>query len=671
MSYLLVGLGCFLAGGFAALFASRNQDRAIRCGVAGAVAGCLAGLWPALQTLLGGGAGTVRLLWNVPGGEFYIRLDALSAFFLLPIFVLGPLAAVYGGVYMRAFRDRKSMGSHWFFFNLFLLGMTLVLLARQALLFLVAWEVMSLSAFFLVTFEHEKKDVRTAGWIYLIAAHVGAAVLLILFLLLGRQAGSLDFDRFMAIGPGLSPVLALVVFVLAVVGFGTKAGLVPFHIWLPEAHPAAPSHVSALMSAVMIKVGIYGILRMMMLLGHPVGWWGPVLVVIGLMGALTGVSLALFQRDIKRALAYSSIENIGLIILALGVGLWGLTRGNTLVAMLGLAGGLLHVWNHAMMKCLMFLGAGSVLHGAGSKDMERLGGLMKRMPVTGGVMVVGALAIAAVPPLNGFVSEWLIYLSMLNGGLHSSGMSQIMLLLAVGVLALVGGMALICFVRLIGIVLLGTARTAGAAHAHESSRWMTAPMALLAACCSAAALYPLGLIRLFSGVAESVFAIPAGALVSTLQSPASPLTVLGVMNATVWLVMASVALLLVSILRQRRVAQDVTWGCGYLASTPRIQYTGQSFSELLVTRLFPRAMRPKISVVAPEGVFPSTGKMSTGYPDTLSRVLYQPFFEWSMGRLTRLRWMQQGNIQYYMMYFVVILLVAFAWFVLRRWIIHE
>ena len=671
MNALLITFGLLLAGGMAALVFSRSPRWVIRCGVGGGVAACCVGIWPVLASLMGGGSESLRLPWNVPGGEFHIQLDMLSAFFLLPIMVLTPLAAIYGGKYMQAFRDRKSMGTHWFFFNLFVLGMMLVIVARQALLFLVAWEIMSLSAFFLVTFEHEKKDVRMAGWIYLIAAHLGAAILLAMFLLLGRHAGSLDFDRFVVVAPLMSPAVSAVIFIMAVVGFGTKAGLVPFHIWLPEAHPAAPSHVSAMMSGVMIKIGIYGILRTMMILGHPAAWWGPLLLGIGVMGALLGVCLALFQRDVKRALAYSSIENIGLIVLALGVGIWGLTSGKPIVAALGLAGGLLHVWNHSMMKGLMFLGAGSVLHGAGTKDMECLGGLMKRMPRTGVVMVVGALAIAAVPPLNGFVSEWLIYMSLLNGGLVFSGVSRIMLLLTVGALALIGGLALICFVRLIGIVLLGSGRSEGACRAHESSRWMTVPMGILAGGCILSALFPRALISMFSRMVELVFAIPANTFLATLDSPASPLPVLGLMNVVIWLVVGLVAILFLVSLRRRPSQADETWGCGYLAPTPRMQYTGQSFSELMVTRLFPGFLRPKTSVISPTGVLPSGGKMLTGYPDTLSRVLYQPFFEWSMGHFTRLRWVQQGKIQYYMLYFVVTLVVAFAWLAIRQWIIHE
>ena len=670
MNAILLAMVCFLLGGLLSLVAGRNPRLSSGLGVGGAVAGSMIGLWPVLQALAGVAMMPLRLVWNVPNGQFHVQIDTLSAFFLLPVFLLTPLAAIYGAGYMRAFRDRKSIRAHWFFFNVFILGMVLVLIARHALLFMVAWEVMSLSAYFLVTFEHEKREVRPAGWIYLIATHIGAAFLLAFFLLLGRYAGSLDFDRFMPVA-GLPASVGAVLFLLALVGFGTKAGLVPFHIWLPEAHPAAPSHVSALMSAVMIKVGIYGILRTLMFLGPPAGWWGPVLVVVGVCGALLGVALALFQRDIKRVLAYSSVENIGLITLALGIGLWGLHRGDQAVAVLSLAGGMLHVWNHALMKGLLFMGAGSLLHGTGTRDMEAMGGLLSRMPRTGMTVMLGALAIAAIPPLNGFVSEWLIYMSLLKGGLVFSGMGRIGLLLIVGVVALVGGMAMICFVRLVGITLLGTARSEAARDAHEAGGAMTVPLGVLAGCCLVAAVFPRTVIAVFARTVGDVFAIAPDVFLATLDMPGSPLPVVGLMNLVIWVVLGMVAVLLALSLRPRRRASAETWGCGYPAATARIQYTGQSMSELIVSRVFPPPLRPTCRIVAPEGIFPSGGKMTTAYPDTLSRVLYQPFFEWIMNRITRLRWVQQGRVEFYMFYFVVTLLAAFAWLAVRQWIWNE
>jgi len=629
------------------------------------VAGCVLGLWPAIKGLFGYEVGSFRMPWAVPGGEFYLRMDALSAFFLIPIFGLSALAAVYGGSYMLAYRERKMLGASWFFFNTFVAAMALVAVARQAVLFMVAWEAMSLAAFFLVTFEHEKKDVRVAGWIYLVASHLGVAFLLAMFLLLGHSSGSLDFDAFTVPGPTAGVVILL----LALMGFGIKAGMVPLHVWLPEAHPVAPSHVSALMSGVMIKLGLYGLLRIMMFLGPPATWWGPLLVVVGFAGSVAGISFALFQRDMKRALAYSSIENMGLIVMALGLGLWGLTRNHPVVAALGLSGAFLHIWNHSLMKSLMFLGAGSVLHGAGGRDMERLGGLMRRMPRTGVAIVVGAVAIAALPPLNGFVSEWLIYLALLHGGLELTGAGSVALLMGVGLLALVGAMASLCFVRIVGIVLLGEPRSAEARNAHESSYWMTVPLSVLAGLCIMVALFPGVVVKALFGVIVEAFGLSTGLLEAAL-SASSSLSILGGVNLVVWCLLGLVALLFFFARRRGGVAVDATWGCGYLSPAVSMQYTGRSFSEMIVSRLFAKAFRPVTQMSAPAPLFPVAGKMTTSYLDTMIRVLYRPSFNWLAGRFARLRWMQQGRIQFYMMYFVVALLFAFAWQFIRLWVNH-
>jgi formate hydrogenlyase subunit 3/multisubunit Na+/H+ antiporter MnhD subunit len=440
-------------------------------------------------------------------------------------------------------------------------------------------------------------------------------------------------------------------------------------VWLPEAHPAAPSHVSALMSGVMIKIGIYGLLRTLTFLGPPALWWGPVLMVIGFSGAMLGVSLAVTQRDLKRALAYSSIENVGLIVLALGVGLWGLAGGHPRVAVLGLAGGLLHLWNHSLMKGLMFLCAGSVLHGTGTRDMEQLGGLMKRMPRTGSWMVLGAVALAAAPPLNGFVSEWILYMGMLQGGLELEGAGRVAMLGGVGMLALIGGLALIGFVRLIGMVWLGEPRGEAARHAHESSGLMTVPLAVLGGLCLLAALFPGWLLSLIAVPVQQVFGIPVTQFSGMIESAQSPVTVLGTVNAAVILVVAACAGVLWACGWRTARAADATWGCGYVAPTARMQYTGQSFSEMLVTRVYPRWLRPKCTVVAPNGLFPDKGRLATQYADPANRSLYQPFFQWLPERCARLRWVQQGKLHYYMFYFVVVLVLAFAWIVFRSQIL--
>jgi formate hydrogenlyase subunit 3/multisubunit Na+/H+ antiporter MnhD subunit len=593
-------------------------------------------------------------------------VDALGAFFLLPVLGLSALGAVYGGDYLLAYRHEKSLGVPWFFFNAFVAGMVLVVVARTAFLFLVAWEVMSVAAYFLVTFEHEKVEVRKAGWVYLVATHFGVAFLFLAFVLLGRGAGGLEFEAFRHMPPLAAGSYGLI-FVLALVGFGAKAGFVPFHVWLPDAHPAAPSHVSALMSGVMIKMGLYGLLRVVTFLGPTALWWGPTLAVLGLLTGLVGVALALYQRDVKRVLAYSSIENMGLIGLALGVGLWGQASGLAVVALLGMTAGLLHVWNHALMKGLMFFAAGSVLHGTGTRDMEKLGGLMKRMPWTGGAMMVGAVAIAALPPLNGFVSEWLMYLGLMKAGLAPGDSRGLPALFAVGLLALTGAVAAGAFVRLTGIVLLGSPRSEAARHAHESSPWLLGPMGVLVVLCLAVAVVPQAVAGLLPGVLNQLLGPDVAQGLPALLSSQAPLNVVGTINAVTVVAAGAMTALLVAWALRTRQAEGPTWGCGYVRPTPRMQYTGRSFSEMLAEHLLPRFLRPRTKRQAPRGLFPSKSDFGSETPDPVSAKVYEPFVRRWAERFARLRILQQGKVHVYLVYILLVVVLALAWVTLRTW----
>ncbi len=653
-----------VAGGSVALFFARSPRLATLFGAGAAVFGSLLGLVPALRVLLGGASEGLRLPWDVAHGVFSVEIDPLSAFFLLPVLGLSALAAVYGGDYLLAYRKEKSLGSPWFFFNLFVAGMVMVLIARTVLLFLVAWEVMSIAACCLVIFEHEKAEVRQAGWIYLIATHLGVIFLFITFMLLGRHAGGLEFRDFQAMTT-LGPGLASLVFVMALIGFGAKAGFVPFHVWLPEAHPAAPSHVSALMSGVMIKMGLYGILRILTFLGPPALWWGPTLAGIGLLTGLVGISLALHQRDIKRVLAYSSIENMGLIALALGVGLWGLANHLPVVALLGMTGALLHIWNHALMKGLMFLAAGSILHATGSKDMERLGGLMKRMPWTGTFMVFGAVAIASLPPLNGFVSKWMMYMSLIQDGITTLGTRGLTAILAAGLLVLIGGLAAITFVRLIGIVLLGEPRSVAAHHAHESSPWMLGPMVILLALCVTMAVIPQTVVGLMSGVLVQILAQKPGDMPLDSVVAEVPLALLGIVNASTLAAVGVMAGLLLFLTRRAAIAESPTWGCGYLQPTERMQYTGRSFAEILAEHILPRFLRPRTSRRLPHELFPAEGEFTSEVFDPVCERVYRPLFARSADRFARLRVLQQGKIHVYLLYIMLAVVLALAWVSLR------
>ncbi|WP_394842308.1 oxidoreductase [Pendulispora brunnea] len=656
MNLLVIALAFILGGGAAALLASHRAGASSACAVLGILAGGIVGEVHAWKVLLHGETSTLTMAWSVPYGRFHIGVDPLSAFFLVPIFGLSVVTAIYGREYLRNGRGRSIGGARfaWPAFNLLVASMVLVVVARHALLFLFAWEAMSLSAYVLVTLEHHESEVRRAGWVYLIATHIGTACLVALFLLLGKSVQGFDLV------PGTHPTASALLFGLAVVGFGVKAGFVPFHVWLPEAHAAAPSHVSALMSGVMIKMGFYGLLRMVLVLGPPSAWWGPVLMIIGFLGALLGISLAFYQRDLKRVLAYSSVENMGLITLGMGTGLWGLTSGRPHVAVLGVSSALLHVWNHTLMKGLMFLGAGSILHGCHTKDLEQLGGLMKRMPKTSIAMVVGAMAMAGLPPLNGFVSEWLLYLGLIEGAVTSRGASGVAGLLSVGLVALVGGLAMICFVRLIGIALLGQPRSAHAQDAHESAASMTVPLLLLALTCIGVGLGPRIVVQAGASVVGQLLGGPS-------MLGETPLAGLGLANGALWLALLVGAALGWWVTRRRSIGADATWGCGYAAPSSRMQYTSRSFAELMGEHLLPKMLRARVSVETHAALFPESGKLASQCDDPLTRGVYEPFLARWGDRFARLRWLQQGHLHVYLVYILIATLLALAWISLLTW----
>ena len=642
-----------LAGLVTAL--ARPTARTAACGnavvIGGAAAACAASAWRVLsqrEPL------ALTLPWSVPGGAFAVGLDPLSAFFLLPVAVLSTLTAVYAVGYL-AHTDAPRARTIWFCFDALVAGMWLVLIARNAVLFVAAWELMSLAAWGLVAFGQPGAEARRAGWIYLVAAHVGSVALLLLFAIL---AGA-------PTGPLVLPSAWLLA--LGGVGFGVKAGVIPLHVWLPEAHAAAPSHVSALMSGAMVTLGLYGLLRLAVLLGPLPQGAGLVLAALGLGGALLGIALALHQRDLKRALAYSSVENLGLMTLGLGLAVWGSARGDAPLALFGLMAALLHVWNHAAMKGLLFLAAGTVLHATGTRDLERLGGLLRRMPVTGACFVLGAVAISGLPPLNGFGSEWLLYRGLIGLALGSAATAGVVATLAVALLALVGGLAAACFLRLVGIALLGEPRSPEARLAHEGGPLLYGPALLLAAACGALALFPGGVVRLAQPVAEQLFG-STFASAGVVQETAAALTPIGVSAGIGWALVVAGAGLVAARMRARSRRTVETWACGYALPSTRMQYTARSFSELLAERLLPRWLAPRIRVSALRGSFPAPAALVSEEQDPITHGAYEPLFTALASRFARLRALQQGNAHIYLTYILSAVLVALAWISLRtRW----
>jgi len=657
MTLFLSALAALLCGAAAAPLLWRRPRRAAAAGAGSAVAGALLGGAAAVRGLGTDGVAELRWTWSLPAGSFHVALDALSAFFLLALFLLAGLCAVYGYGYFGG-QPRRRDGTSWCCYNLLIVAMALIFTARDAVLFLMAWELMALTSFALVIHEREQDDVRHAGWVYLVASHVSMAALMALFVVLGRAAGATDFDALRGALPAGSR-LADGLFLLALVGFGAKAGILPLHGWLPEAHPAAPSHVSALMSGVMIKTGIYGLVRLLTLLsGPPPLWWGGLLIALGLGSGVFGVLLALAQHDLKRLLAYHSVENIGIILLGLGLGCWGWASGRPLLMVLGMAGGLLHVLNHALFKGLLFLGAGSVLHAAGTRELDRLGGLLRRMPRTGLAIIAGSAAIAGLPPFNGFISEFLVYLSSYHALLAGDAATLLAALAALGGLALIGGLAAACFAKVVGIVLLGEPRTAAAGGAHEAPALMTGPPLLLAALCLGLGLGAPWLVGPLT--ARMVAAVTGGAVHPPLAAGLQALRAVAGLLAAFLTLAGLLALLRRALLLRGRVRPEVTWDCGYLRPTARMQYTASSFAEPLVS-FFRPVLRTHAEGAAPRGLFPAPAALQTHTPDRATESLVTPLFR-GVARLTRPgRRLQHGRVQWYVLYIAITLLALLIW----------
>ncbi len=659
---LLIAIGILLGAAIYAVlptYDKRTRPAApLALSAAAALTAAGFGLKSAVSVLLNGQPIEVlRLDWSIPGGEIILGVDALSAFFLIPLFVLAALCALYGFDYLRKGAVERWVGPVASQFGIFVASMAVVLMARHVIVFLFAWELMTLSSYFLVTFDDREADVRRAGWIYLIAGHAGVSVLILLFLCLGHDG--LSFDALSA----PTPAVANVALVLALVGFGLKCGLVPLHVWLPDAHGAAPSHVSALMSGMLVKLGIYGLLRIGLMLPH-VLWWGPTLVLLGLVAAVAGVSLALLQRDIKRVLAYSTIENVGLIVAAFGLAFVGQSRGDTRLAAIASFAALLHLWNHVAMKGLMFLCAGSIVHATGSKNLEQLGGLMKRMPITATLLTIGAVAMSGLPPLNGFVSEWFLYKALLSIGLGDARRSAVLALCAVATVALIGALAALAFIRLLGISALGTPRSKGAAAAHESVGPMLISTGALAALMFAVAVGASNehLIRLIAAVATQLFGEDTRLAVVQL---APTLRLLGLLNAAIWCLLGAGALLL-GFLNRGRSKQSETWACAYAEPVERAQYSASSFSDLLASVFRPavrQVQKPTQDLFPLSAIAPETDDI-----DPATHYFYEPLLTRWARRFVRLRAMQHGQLNLYLLYVLFVLVLGLGWTFAKTWV---
>ncbi len=607
-------------------------------------------------------------------GGLSLRLDSLSAFFLILIGVGAVPAAIYGFGYSAAYEDgTASLRMLGVALNLFLLTMSLVTLADNTLTFLLMWEGMSLTSYFLVVTESKNESTVQAGVWYAAMTHAGLAFLLAAFILL-MNGGSGAFTDLRAGAAALSATTRNVIFLLAFLGFGSKAGIVPLHVWLPRAHPAAPSHVSALMSGVMIKMGVYGILRVTLdLLGGGPVWWGGLVLGVGAVSALLGVLYALMEHDLKRLLAYHSVENIGIILIGIGAGLIFHSYGLMTLAALGFIGGLYHTINHASFKSLLFLGAGSVLHATHTRNMEEMGGLIKKMPWTALFFLIGSAAISALPPLNGFASEWLVFQTLLGGFNIPTPEVAVLMPIAVGMLALTSGLAAACFVKAFGISFLALPRSHEAEHAHESPLSMQIGMGILALACVGLGLAPFIVVPILGRVLNGLGGLPDTSQAFTLNLSVQTPSAFGQMSPTLvmlgLLILFALIPLIMKIMRaNNKLRVSDSWGCGRVGQTARMEYTATSFAEPL-RRVFAELYRPTKELTVdfhPESkYFVQSIAYKSEITPLFERWLYDPFLWLVKFTARQVRRLQAGSLHLYLTYvtiILIILLLAARWF---------
>lgn len=609
-----------------------------------------------------------RIAWVVPSGlpvaDISLRLDPLSAFFTLALGLVAIATSIYAYGYTRQVTSRLKGGLLGFFVNLLLLSLSLVFTAANVAVFLVAWEVMALAAYCLVSFEHQVEETREAGILFFIMSHAGTGFLLLGFLFLSLWSGSTEFAAFHLQS---DPQRYGVLFTCFLLGFGVKAGIVPLHIWLPSAHPVCPSNVSALMSGIVVKAGIYGLIRVCFeFLGMPPVWAALLVLVVGLASGLIGVLYAFIEKDLKRLLAYSTIENVGIILIGLGTSMLFLSLGKPSLAAIAMIGALAHIVNHALFKSLLFLGAGSVLHGAHTRNMELMGGLIRRMPVTAALFLVGSIAISGLPPLNGFISEWFIYQSLLAGFGSTSELTRLLFPIAGSLLALTGALAAAAFVKAFGITFLALPRSTKANEAHESHAAMLVGMGILATGCVVLGLFGSQSLWVINSIPQQLLAespspslvtahgfavssgAPTGGTVSNLGIAALLTTLSG---------LVAVIGILLGVRSRRRTG--VTWDCGLPGLTAENEYTATAFSKP-VQMVFAALFQPRREIVAQFDVspyFPKSVEFRSEVEQSFEDRLYRPAKEKLFDLAGRLRQVQAGSLHAYLAYIFITLVV--------------
>jgi formate hydrogenlyase subunit 3/multisubunit Na+/H+ antiporter MnhD subunit len=650
LSPLAVVLGVaayWIALGIVGLWLGRERDAVHVLYPAGAVGAVLLAWCGWLS--MGAPPQLLVLPLGLPDLPFHLRIDALSGFFLLLLGAASAGVLVYSTGYFRG-EANPQPGLTCLQVHLFLAAMAMVLVADDAYLFMVAWETMALASYFLVVTDHRVAGIRSAGFLYLLMAHLGAVAILLTFGVLQAGAGQYTFEAMR--GAGRSEAWAGLAFVLALLGFGAKAGFLPLHAWLPEAHPAAPSPVSALMSGVMLKTAVYGLLRVGFdLAGEPAAWWGVAALGLGLVTALFGVMFAAVQTDMKRLLAYSSIENLGIVLAALGLSLVFRHHGMVALAALALAAALYHCLNHAMFKSLLFCATGSVMHATSQRSLGHLGGLVRRMPWVAATALVGALAIAGLPPLNGFASEWLLLQAFLLSPQLPDSYLRMFVPIATAALVLAAAFAAYVMVKFYGVVFLGRPREPGLREAHDAGPWERAALAYFAAACVLLGVLPAVVLRALEPVSELLLGQGIGAPLArgwVFLTPASPdrasyspllflVVVAGVIAAT-WL--------LVRQTWHARTRRADPWDCGFPAQTARMQDTAEGFGQP-IKQIFEPFFRIERHVPDP---FDEAPRYAARTEDRLWHWLYLPVARLAARISALLAPLQHGRIHLYLVY---------------------
>ncbi len=584
--------------------------------------------------------------------------DALSGFFVALISFVTLAVSVYSIGFTRGIKNAGYMG---FFYNVLILSMYGVVLSANIFTFLVSWETMAVASYFLVVFERNEETAR-AGLFTVVMTHIGTAFIIALFLVLSHYTNSMDFVSMRAAAANIPAGVKSLVFVFAIIGFGTKAGIIPLHTWIPRAYPVAPSNITPLMSGVMIKTAVYGFLRIGLdVLGPGPEWWGIAVMTVGAISAVLGILYAVMENDLKVFLAYSSVENVGIILLGIGSCLTFRSSGMIALSGFALAAALYHTVNHALFKGLLFMGAGSVVSATRTRNMEKLGGLLKIMPWTGFLFLVGALAITALPPLNGFVSEWLTYQSLLLGFKSSSIVAKIVSPLGGAALALTGAIVAAGFVKTFGTTFLGMARSEHATSARESSAWMVLGMALLAVLCVLFGVMPALPVSLISTVVwtitgaevglhrQGILMTPgdAGSLSTTAIAAAMVLIVIGV----------AVSVRLFGGRRKTRYADS--WDCGIRGLTPRMQYTATAFTKplrIIYKRIYLPSRDLKVSFLV-KPFFVKSIRYGGEITPFFERYVYEPAARTVHGLARKVKLLQSGSLQLYLGYILLTLIV--------------